>query len=106
MSDFDFVHQLDSSLVMAEQSFHDVVNQTMSVGDQSPPDAYEDKSIRYSIGGDVAASEARTDIYEEERSVQDGQTFQTGSTSYSMVNGQAHVRLCLPSPSPTFIEYI
>ncbi len=96
-SDSDHVHHPDSSLVMAEKSVHDVVNQTMSVGDYSPSDAYEDKSIRNSTGGDVAAAEARPDIYEEERSDQDGQSFPIGSTTYPMVNGQVHVCLAILS---------
>lgn len=80
---------------MAEQSVHDVVNQTMSVGDHSPSDAYEDKSIRHSTGGDVAAIEAPTYIQGEEMTDQDGQTFQDDSTTYPTVNGQALV--CPPA---------
>jgi len=91
---------------MAEQSVHDVVNQTLSAGDQSSADAYEDTSIRYSTGGDVTAGEARTDIYQEERSDQDGQPRQTGSTSFSMANGQSLVGVYLLFSSHLYIECI
>lgn len=76
---------------MAEQSVHDVVNGTMSVGEHSPTDAYENKSTRHSTGDDVAALEARTDNYDEQKSDQDGQTFRTSPTHYAVVNGQAIV---------------
>jgi hypothetical protein len=104
----DFIHALylGSSLVMAEQSVHDVVNQTMSAGEQSSADAYEATSIRYSTGGDVIAGEARTDIYEEERSEQDGQPPQTGSTSYPLEISQSHVGVCVIFPGRAFIECI
>jgi hypothetical protein len=104
VSDCDCALYLDSSLVMAEQSVHDVVNQTLSVGDLSSADAYEDTSIRYSTGGDVTAGEARTDIYEEERSDQDGQPHQAGSISFSMANGQSHVGVYLLFSSHVYIE--
>ena len=91
LSDLGCMYSPDPSLVMAEQSVHDVVSQTMSVGDFSPSDANEDKSIRHSTGGVVTAAEARTDITEGARSDQDGQIFRTGSTSYPMVNGLGHV---------------
>ena len=106
VSDCDCALYLDSSLVMAEQSVHDVVNQTLSAGDQSSSDAYEDTSIRYSTGGDVTAGEARTDIYQEERSDQDGQPRQTGSTSFSMANGQSLVGVYLLFSSHLYIECI
>jgi hypothetical protein len=77
---------------MAEQSVHDVVNQTLSVGDYSPSDANEDQSIRHSTGGDIASGESKTGSHEGRASYQDGQIFQTGSASFPMVNGQAHVR--------------
>jgi hypothetical protein len=82
---------LDSSLVMAEQRVHDVVNQTMSDGDYSPSDAYEHNSTLRSNGGDNAAVGEMTDLYKEERSDQDIQCFDTGSENHPLVNGQAHV---------------
>ena len=104
-SDFAGMRSSASSLVMAEQSAHDVVDQSMSVGDHSPSDAYEDQSNHHSTG-DVASAEARTGIYDEERSDQDGQPVQTRSASYAIVNGQAHVCSAglLPAP-PILILY-
>jgi hypothetical protein len=90
VSDFDHGHP-DSSLVMAEQSAHDVVNQTMSVGDHSPSDANEDKLIRHSTGRDITTVDSRIDNHEGETPDQDGQRFETGTTGYPLVNGQAHV---------------
>jgi hypothetical protein len=106
VSDRDCALYSDSSLVMAEQSVHDVVNQTLSAGDHLSADAYEDTSIRYSTGGDVTVGEARTQIYEGERSDQDGRPHQSGSASFSMANGQSHVGVYLPLSSHLCIECI
>jgi hypothetical protein len=106
VSDFDNVHP-DSSLVMAEQSAHDVVNQTMSVGDHSPSDANEDKSIRHSTGRDVTTVDSRIDTHEGETPDQGGQRFENGETSYPLVNGQAHVcqtAFCLSLSHPNSIH--
>ncbi len=89
---------------MAEQSVHDVVNQTLSAGDHSPADAYEDKSIHHSTGDDVAALEAKTDKYDEQRSDQHGQTFQIGSVHYPVVNGQVNVCRGVLSPYLIFTK--
>jgi hypothetical protein len=93
------VHHPDSSLVMAEQSVHDVVNQTMSEGEHLPSDANEANPIRYSVREDTAALEPRADIQKEDRSGQDGQEFESDPVNLPMLNGQAHVCRAVLSPS-------
>jgi hypothetical protein len=91
---------------MAEQSVHDVVNQTLSVGDLSPSDANEAKSIHIATGGDDAVVGTRRNGQEETRSEQDGTTFHTDSTSYVITNGQHLVcsgAVCPISGSQTYI---
>lgn len=46
-------HLTDSDIVMAEQSHHDVVNQTRSDGDPSPSDVPASTSSNQDTGGDV-----------------------------------------------------
>jgi hypothetical protein len=94
MADLDRVRHTASSLVMAEQSVHDVVNQTLSVGDRSPSDVNVDKSIRHATGEESAAGETRTDNRGNEESEQDNPTIQDGETSFQLINGQAHVCPC------------
>lgn len=85
---------------MAEQSVHDVVNHTLSVGDFSPPDANEDQSIRHSTGGDVAAVEPISHIRQGGTSDhEDDQTVQIDSTNCLMVSGEAQVHSARPSLS-------
>jgi hypothetical protein len=48
--------QADSRIGMAEQSRHDVVNQTRSGGDPSPSDVPASKPDKESAGGDVGGS--------------------------------------------------
>lgn len=101
----DCVSSLDSSLVMAEQSAHDVVNQTRSVGDRSPSDADDKKSIRNSIGGDSSAGEARPDIQKEDGSEQGGHTFQNGSANRPIINGLLNVWHSFPSLALACAKY-
>lgn len=47
------VDLIDSGIVMAEQSSHDVVNQTLSGGDPSPSDVPASANDKNTAGGDV-----------------------------------------------------
>jgi hypothetical protein len=53
-------HLTDSKIVMAEQSSHDVVNQTRSGGELSPSDVLASKPDNYTAGGDVGKVENNT----------------------------------------------
>lgn len=92
ISDPNRAHGPESSLVMAEQSIHDVVNHTLSAGDFSPPDVNEDQSTRQFTGEDVAVAESTSHICQGGTSDhEDGQAVQIGSTNYPIVNGEAQV---------------
>lgn len=78
---------------MAEQSVHDVVNQTLSVGDNSPSDADVDKSTHHAAGEEVAIGEAGTDNHAPKTSNPHGQRVQPDVTSYPTPNEQNHVCL-------------
>jgi hypothetical protein len=76
---------------MAEQSVHDVVNQTMSVGAHSPSDAHEYKSTRNFVGGEITTAGTNSNIQEDGRSEQDIQPVQGDSVGSAMTNGQTDV---------------
>ena len=92
---------------MAEQSAHDVVNQTLSVGDNSPSDANVHKSTHHAAGEEVAIGEARTDYHahktSEQHGEQHGQRVQPDIISYPIPNGQPHVRHGAP---PFHLAYL
>jgi hypothetical protein len=50
----------DSGIVMAEQSSHDVVNQTLSGGEPSPSDVPASTKDNISAGGDVGETQHTT----------------------------------------------
>jgi hypothetical protein len=50
----------DSGIVMAEQSSHDVVNQTLSGGEPSPSDVPASTKDKISAGGDVGETQHTT----------------------------------------------
>jgi hypothetical protein len=81
---------------MAEQSAHDVVNQTLSVGDLSPSDANVDNINRHATGRDSAATKTRKDNGYGQRSKQDDPMLPTESTGYPMTDEQARVCEAMP----------
>lgn len=76
---------------MAEQSVHDVVNQTMSVGAHSPSDAHDNKPTRNFIGGEITTPGTNLNIQEDDGSEQDVQPSQGDSVGSAMTNGQTNV---------------
>src|SRR5438046_1827690 len=50
----------DPKIVMAEQSSHDVVNQTRSGGELSPSDVLASKPDNYTAGGDAGGVQNKT----------------------------------------------
>jgi hypothetical protein len=89
------VQHLDSSLVMAEQSVHDVVDQTMSVGDRSPSDAHENNQIETSTVGKITTARNKIDVEGVENLEQDDQLLESNPPDSAITNGGAHVRFLI-----------
>ena len=62
------VDHRDSGIVMAEQSSHDVVNQTLSGGEPSPSDVPASTNVKNTAGGDVGETRYTTTTMSYDRS--------------------------------------
>lgn len=91
-------HLADSDIGMAEQSNHDVVNQTRSGGDPSPSDVPASTSSKQDTGGDVngiitknqLSSNADQELgssYSESTATGSGATFTSGTVSSTESHG-------------------
>ncbi|KAH2174546.1 hypothetical protein KXW37_009991 [Aspergillus fumigatus] len=73
----------DSGIVMAEQSSHDVVNQTLSGGEPSPSDVPASTKDKISAGGDVGETQHTTAITQTTTETNDPQSQPEPSASDS-----------------------
>lgn len=73
----------DSSLVMATENVHDVVNQTQSVGDLSPSDALATTQNQHITGGEEKEGLVPKQNGEHEQATHVLPTDDTNSSAYS-----------------------
>ncbi|EAW11226.1 uncharacterized protein ACLA_089180 [Aspergillus clavatus NRRL 1] len=73
----------DSSIVMAEQKNHDVVNQTLSGGEPSPSDVPASTNDKIFAGGDVGETKHTTETTQTTTNANDSQSEQSRSAADS-----------------------
>lgn len=73
----------DSSLVMATENVHDVVNQTQSVGDLSPSDALATTQTQHNTGGEEKEGLVPNQDGENEQATRTLLIDDTNSSAYS-----------------------